>query len=156
MSNQNEAMDNDRNAGWVILFWLAILVFFVLCCAIICAGDMQAIMPEKFQISYWEMTKTYECKGKFPDGSTFNLTSDADLTYTQWKEKIKAAWQAAQEPPDLPVLYETVDYAIRDPNNGDLVFEWKLDNVRLNVTKTNLPSIVEASKKMNTIFAGMP
>ena len=117
-----------------------------------------SVEPEvtKFQVSFWDMTKTYECKGKFPDGSTFNLNSKDDQTYCQWIEKIKIAWQASQEPPDLPILYETDDYAVRDPNDGNLVLEWKADDVRVTVTKKNLPALVDSTKKMQTIFAGMP
>ena len=52
----------------------------------------------KFQVSFWDMTNTYECKGKFPDGATFNLNSKDDLTYVQWQEKIKKAWEDSQIP----------------------------------------------------------
>lgn len=106
----------------------------------------------KFQISYWDMTKTYEAKGKFQDGSTFNLTSDEDLTYSQWREKIEIAWQASQEPPEPPVLYETDDYAIRDPNDGGLVLEWKADDVKITVTKKTLPALADAVKKIGELM----
>jgi len=53
---------------------------------------------DKFQISFWDMTKTYECKGKFPDGTTFNLNSKEDLGYVEWQEKIKTAWEAYIKP----------------------------------------------------------
>ena len=52
----------------------------------------------KFQVSFWDMTKTYECKGKFPDGATFNLNSKEDLGYVEWQEKIKTAWEAHIKP----------------------------------------------------------
>ena len=155
MTNQKEAMENDRNAIVSVVFWIIIIVLAA-AFGLVYAGAVTETMPEKFQVSYWDMTDTYECKGRFPDGNTFNLKSKTDLNYSQWKQKIKTAWEAYQEPPEMPVLYETDDYAIRDPNDGNLVFEWRKDDVKLNVTKTDMPVLAEGLKKMNELFAGMP
>ena len=57
-----------------------------------------ADVVDKFQVSFWDMAKTYECKGRFLDGATFNLNSKDDLTYAQWQEKIKVAWEAHIKP----------------------------------------------------------
>ena len=110
-------------------------------------------VTEKFQIKFWN--GQYYCQGKFPDAITFELKSKEDLTYTQWRAKITQAWIASQEPPDLPILHETDDYAIRDPNDGNLVLEWKADALTVTVTKKNLPALVDSTARMNDIFAGM-
>lgn len=105
---------------------------------------------DKFEVKFWN--ESYWAKGKFPDSSTFELKSKDDLLYSEWKQMIKAAWEAQQEPPDLPILHETADYAIRDPNDGDLVLEWKADDARLTVTKKNLPALIDATKKMGELM----
>ena len=117
------------------------------------AGVSLEPVTDKFEVKFWN--GSYWAKGRFPDSSTFELKSRTDLTYTAWKAKIVKAWADSQEPPGLPILYETNDYAIRDPNDGNLVLEWKSDGIRLIVTKKSLPALVDSTKQMETIFAGM-
>ncbi len=57
-------------------------------------------MTDKFESKFWN--GSYWAKGKFFDGSTFNLKSKDDLTYTQWQEKIKAAWEEHTKPEPKP------------------------------------------------------
>jgi len=111
-------------------------------------------ITDRFELKLWN--GQYYARARMPDGTIQEIKSADDLTYTQWKEKIRKAWKASQLPPELPILFETDDYAIRDPNDGNLVLEWKAGDVRLTVTKKNLPALVDSAKKMNTIFAGMP
>ena len=141
----------------IVIYWLIGIGLIVTAVIVRAQPVLDPIEPvtEKFQISYWEMTDTYGCKGKFPDGSTFDLKSKDDLKYTEWRAKMQTAWEASQEPPDLTILHETDDYAIRDPNDGNLVLEWKVDDVRVTVTKKNLPGLVDSTARMNDIFAGM-
>ncbi len=48
-------------------------------------------MVDKFESKFWN--GSYWARGKFSDGATFELKSKDDLTYNQWQEKIKAAWE---------------------------------------------------------------
>lgn len=58
------------------------------------------VMPTKFTVNYWN--NSFYCKVVMPDGTTQELKSDEDLTYTQWQEIIKAAWDASQIPSPSP------------------------------------------------------
>jgi len=54
----------------------------------------------EFMLSFWN--KAYYCKVKFPDGYSAELKSDVDMTYKQWQEKIKTAWEDHIKPPQEP------------------------------------------------------
>ena len=113
-----------------------------------------ATVTDKFELTLWN--GQYYAKVVMPDGSKPELKSVTDLTHTQWKAKIQKAWEDSQKPPDLTVLYETDTYAVRDPNDGNLVLEWKPDNLRLNVTKKNLVNLTDSTKKMGELFVKIP
>ena len=113
-----------------------------------------ATVTDKFELTLWN--GQYYAKARMPDGALQEIKSAEDLTYSQWKAKIQKAWEDSQKPPDLTVLYETDTYAIRDPNNGNLVLEWKPDNLRLNVTKKNLVDLTDSTKKMGELFVKIP
>lgn len=55
---------------------------------------------DEFIIKFWN--GQYYCKIRFPDGTKQELKSKDDLTYTQWQEKIKAAWETHQNPDPEP------------------------------------------------------
>ncbi len=59
-----------------------------------------ADIVDKFESKFWN--GSYYAKGKFSDGATFELKSKDDLTYTQWQEKIKIAWEAHITPEPKP------------------------------------------------------
>jgi len=109
-----------------------------------------AEVTDKFELRLWN--GQYYAKARMPDGNIQELKSADDLTYSQWKAKIQKAWEDSQEPPDLEILCETDVYAVRDPNDGNLVLEWKPDDIRFNVTKKNLAELTDATKKMNELF----
>ena len=138
-----------RTLTFTIFYCLLTIILLV--GVAVSAGVSVEPVTEKFQIKLWN--GQYYCQGKFPDTSTFELKSTEDLTYTQWKAKIVKAWADSQEPPEMPILYECDDYAIRDPNDGDLVLEW--NDVRLTVTKKNLPALVDSTNRMNNLFKAM-
>jgi hypothetical protein len=56
-----------------------------------------ADVVDKFGVKLWN--GTYYCIVKFPDGTSQELSSKTDLTYSQWQTKIKEAWDASQKPP---------------------------------------------------------
>ena len=110
---------------------------------------------DKIQVKFWN-TKWY-ARAVLPDTSTAELNSATDLTYTQWQALFEKHWLAMQEPPDLKVLYDCPTYTIRDPNDGNLVLEWKPDNLRLTVTKLNVAILRESTTRMNDLFTkGIP
>jgi hypothetical protein len=114
-----------------------------------------APVVDKLQVRLWN-GKWY-ARAILPDASKVELKSDTDLTYSEWIALFEQHWEAMQnEEPNLPVLYENATYAIRDPNDGNLILEWKPDDVRLNITETNLPALRNSTTRMNTIFEGMP
>ena len=49
-----------------------------------------------FNVKLWN--GTYYCTVRFPDNTSQELKSPTDLTYTQWQEKITAAWDAHNTP----------------------------------------------------------
>ena len=51
---------------------------------------------DKFEIKLWN--GSYLAKVKFPDGTTQELKSKDDLTYTQWQVLIDKAWEEKQKP----------------------------------------------------------
>ena len=113
-----------------------------------------ATVTDKFELTLWN--GQYYAKVRMPDGALQEIKSAEDLTYSQWKAKIQKAWEDSQKPPDLSILFETDTYAVRDPNNGNLVLEWKPDNLRLNVTKKNLVDLTDSTKKMGELFVKIP
>jgi hypothetical protein len=55
---------------------------------------------DEFGIKFWN--GKFWCRGKFPNGKGFELKSDTDLLYEQWKEKVEKAWEEAQNPEPEP------------------------------------------------------
>jgi hypothetical protein len=55
---------------------------------------------DKFQVKFWN--GSYYCKVMMPNGQSVELKSGDDLTYTQWQEKIQAAWDDIQNPEPTP------------------------------------------------------
>jgi hypothetical protein len=52
---------------------------------------------DNFTLKFWN--GSYYATVRFPDGTSQELKSTEDLTYTQWMEKIDKAWAASQIPP---------------------------------------------------------
>lgn len=116
---------------------------------------VSAPVVDKFQVRLWN-GKWY-ARGIMPDASKVELKSEIDLKYSEWIALFDQHWENIQNTePNLPVLYENNVYAILDPNDGNLILEWKLDNVRLNITETNLPVLRNSTTRMKAIFEGMP
>ena len=55
-----------------------------------------ADIVDKFEVKFWN--GFYYCSVRFPDGTSQELKTADDLTYTKWQEKIKAAWEIHIEP----------------------------------------------------------
>ena len=55
---------------------------------------------DEFTVKLWN--GKYYCKGKFPNGNKFELKSDTDLLYEQWKKKVDKAWEDSQNPEPEP------------------------------------------------------
>ena len=53
-------------------------------------------VTDKFIVKLWN--GFYYAKVAFPDGTSAELKSADDLTYTQWQAKISTAWDAQQNP----------------------------------------------------------
>lgn len=53
-------------------------------------------MFDKLKLRFWN--GKYYCKVSFPDGSTRELKSVIDLTFTQWVSKAQVAWDEYQIP----------------------------------------------------------
>lgn len=59
-----------------------------------------ADIVDKFTVKLWN--GKYYISVVMPDGTKQELNSAEDLTYKRWQEKIKAAWDASQEPVPEP------------------------------------------------------
>jgi hypothetical protein len=55
---------------------------------------------DKLGLKFWN--GFYYCTVRFPDGTSQELKSAKDLTYTQWQAKVIVAWDAHQNPPPEP------------------------------------------------------
>ena len=55
---------------------------------------------DKFRVRFWN--GAYECQVVYPDGYKTTLKSRDDLTYRQWQEKIKTAWDSHNTPEPEP------------------------------------------------------
>ncbi len=53
---------------------------------------------DKYTLKFWN--NTYYCLVRFPDGSSQELKSDKDLTYTGWQELITKTWEEKDKPPE--------------------------------------------------------
>ena len=110
---------------------------------------------DRFQVRLWN-GKWY-ARGIMPDASKVELKSNTDLRYSEWMVLFDQHWEDIQNTePNLPIRYENATYAILDPNDGNLILEWKPDNMRLNITKTNLPALRNSTTRMNAIFEAIP
>jgi hypothetical protein len=102
VSNQNEAIKNDMNAGWAILFWL--IIIFAGCYLL--AGDIDPepveVKPTIAKAAYqWDLTKAYYCRVKMPDGSNQELKSARPLTERQWLELAEKVYVKPEPMPKL-------------------------------------------------------
>ena len=59
-----------------------------------------ADIVDKFQVKFWN--GYYYCKVQSPDGTSQELKTADDLTYTKWQEMIKAAWEEHIKPTPKP------------------------------------------------------
>ncbi len=59
-----------------------------------------ADITDRLSLKFWN--GFYYCTVKFLDGTSQELKSDKDLTYTEWQAKVKAAWETHTAPPPPP------------------------------------------------------
>jgi len=59
-----------------------------------------ANIVDKFSVQFWN--RSFYCTVRFPDGSSQELKSAADLNCAGWQAKIAAAWDAHINPPLEP------------------------------------------------------
>lgn len=57
---------------------------------------MADVVSKLESVKFWN--GFYYCTVRFPDGASQELKSAEDLTYTQWQEKVKVAWDAHTAP----------------------------------------------------------